>query len=253
MPNLMSNKIRIKRDLARLRRSMDFVSRHPALLKAKPGKLGAQVADIYQNLGLAWEFLGLQCLHWDGFAKSANGAEVCRICGKVKDMDDAWLLLPNRRPKIVGRRLVPTLTKTFPSKRKARLLFDSIDFHGARLDVEVQNAYLSSLFGKKRDITIAADRMVRLREGGIECNFDTHTIRLHLPEMKPRNRPPFGAFPWELSRKQLKHFPIILEHDRRGRFVGLTLFRLPRFRSPQVSRAKVRSVNPQTPIPDSPA
>jgi|HubBroStandDraft_1064217.scaffolds.fasta_scaffold205937_1 hypothetical protein len=232
-----TNRLRIKDEMVRLRRSMDFASRHPALLRCGAGKLGTQVADIYQQLGLAWEFLGLQCMHWDGYTKAANGTETCNICGKLKSQDDVWLLLPNKGRKIVGRRLLPNSKRTFPSEKEARLLADSIEFHGAKLKVEVQNAYYSSLFKKKKEITIAADRMVRLREGGIECYFDTYTIHLRLPERGPRNQLPSGAFPWELSRKQLRNFPIILEHDRQGRFVGLTLFReepLPRSR--QVSQ-----------------
>ena len=239
--------------MVRLRRSMDFASQHPALLKYGAGKLGTQVAEIYQQLGLAWEFLGLQCLHWDGFAKAANGTETCKICGKVKSQGDAWLLLPKNGRKIVGRRLLPTSKKTFSSEEKARLLVDSIEFHGAKLGVEVQNAYRSSLFGKERDTTIAADRMVRLREGGIECHLDTHTLHLRLAANEPRDRLPFGAFPWELSKTQLKRFPIILEYDRRGRFVGLTLFRTTRSRSHQTSRATGRSETRQTAAPNSPA
>lgn len=248
-----SNRLKIRDEMVRLRRSMDFASQHPALLKYGAGKLGTQVAEIYQQLGLAWEFLGLQCLHWDGFAKAANGTETCKICGKVKSQGDAWLLLPKNGRKIVGRRLLPTSKKTFSSEEKARLLVDSIEFHGAKLKVEVQNAYRKSLFGKKRDITIAADRMVRLSEGDIECRFDTHTMQLRLLERGPRNRLPFGAFPWELSRKQLKKFPIILEYDHQGRFLGLTLFRQqPRARSRQVSRTNVRPENRQAAATGSP-
>ena len=169
-----------------------------------------------------------------------------KICGKVKSQDDAWLLLPKRGRKIVGRRLLPTSEKTFSSKEKARLLVDSIDFHGAKLKVEVQNAYRSSLLGKKRDFTVAADRMVRIREGGIECNFDTYTLQLRLPRAETRNQPPFGAFPWELTRKQLRKFPIILEFDRRGRFVGLTLIMEPRAEPRRVSHANVRSTSRKT-------
>ena len=240
MAQRQSNKIRIKRQMGWLRRSMDFVSQHPAQMKGGAGKLGSQLADVYQQLGLAWEFLGLQCLHWDGFRDGAEGIKICRICGKVENKDDAWLLLPNNKRKIIGRRLLPSSKETFSSCEKARLLIDSIEFHGAKLKVEVQNAYRSSLFGKKRDITIAADRMVRLREGDIECDLDTHTLRLRLVANEPRDRLPFGAFPWELSKTQLKRFPIILEYDRRGRFVGVTLLRTNRSRSHRTSRATGR-------------
>jgi hypothetical protein len=35
--------------------------------------------------------------------------------------------------------------------------------------------------------------------------------------------PPYGAFVWELPRKLLKNFPVLLEYDKRRRFVGLTI------------------------------
>ena len=232
--------------MARLRRSMDFASKSPSRLKPSVGKLCAPLANIYQQLCLAWEFLGLQCRHWDGFEKAMNGNLICKICGKVKNRNESWLLLPNNGRKFVGHRLLPTSKKTFSSQKKARLLFDSIYFHGAKLKVEVQNAFYSSLFGKKRDITIAADRLVKLSEGEIECDFSTHTIHIGLSEKPPKMPLPYGAFPWELSRKQLKKFPIVLEHDRQGRFVGLTLFRQSCFRSNRVSRAKVNSASRHT-------
>ncbi len=65
-------------------------------------------------------------------------------------------------------------------------------------------------------------------------------MRLRLVANEPRDRLPFGAFPWELSKTQLKRFPIILEYDRRGRFIGLTLLRTNRSRSHQTSRATGR-------------
>jgi hypothetical protein len=54
---------------------------------------------------------------------------------------------------------MPTSDETFPHKRAAVVLSDSIRFHGVQLAVHVQNAYRSKLFG--RNITIASDRIVR--------------------------------------------------------------------------------------------
>ena len=54
----------LKRKLRRLIRSMDFVSRHPALKRAGPE--AERLAEVYQQLGLAWEFLALQCHHRSG-------------------------------------------------------------------------------------------------------------------------------------------------------------------------------------------
>ena len=39
------------------------------------------------------------------------------------------------------------------------------------------------------------------------------------------SEPPFSAFVGELSHKALTRLPVMLEQDRQGRFVGLTIFR----------------------------
>lgn len=229
-------KVRLKRELRRLFRSMDFVSRHPALRKATGRGGGAKLAEVYQQLGLAWEFLGLQCRHWDGYRPVAGGKEACRICGKIKGANERWLLLPREERKVVGRKTVPTSKEVFATKKSARVLADAIDFHGAKLHVEVQNAYRSSLFRRGKDITIAADRIVRLAEDGIECSFDASLVSIELPGHRPKRGLPYSAFPWELPRRRLKAFPVLLEYDRRGRFIGLTIFK-PR-RSPAPRRAR---------------
>jgi len=46
---------------------MDFVSRHPSL-KWDTAE-SQRLSEIYQQLGLAWEFLALQCRHRDGWRK----------------------------------------------------------------------------------------------------------------------------------------------------------------------------------------
>jgi hypothetical protein len=224
-------RVRIKRELRRLVRSMDFISRHPALRSDRGRGQGAKLAEVYQQLGLAWEFLGLQCRHWDGYRRVADGKQACRICGKIKGTDEHWLLLPREGRKVVGRKSVPTSGKVFPTRKSARVLVDAIDFHGAKLNVEVQNAYRSSLFRLENDITIAADRMVRLTEDGIECAFDTSLVSIELRERRPKRGLPYSAFLWELPRKKLKAFPVMLEYDRRGRFVGLTIFKPKRSRA----------------------
>ena|SRR5882724_9249802 len=62
-----SPKGQLRRDLHRLLRSMDFVSRHPSL-KWDTAE-SQRLSEIYQQLGLAWEFLALQCRHRDGWRK----------------------------------------------------------------------------------------------------------------------------------------------------------------------------------------
>jgi len=217
-----SPKSRLPSELRRLFRSMDFVSRHPALEKG--GAEGARFAEIYQQLGLAWEFLARKCGHEDGFRKARDGRAKCAICGTFEDAATAPAVLPEQGDKRIGRRLVPDSAETFAKKKAATLLDDAIVFHGAKLRVIVQNAYRSKLLGKM-DVTIAADRMVRLEEGGVECGIDTHTIRLRLSPRKKGEAPPRAGFPWELSRAQLKRFPVLLESGEDGEFAGVTIFK----------------------------
>ena len=171
---------------------MDFVSRHPAL--AKGGAEGARFAEIYQQLGLAWEFLARQCGHEGGFRKTRDGRAKCAICGTFEDAATSLVLLPKQGGKRIGRRLVPDSAETFANKKAATLLDDAIAFHGAKLRVIVQNAYRTKLLGKM-DITIAADRMVWFEEGGVECSLDAHTIRLRMAPRKKGQAPPRAGFP----------------------------------------------------------
>lgn len=84
MANVKTNKERIKEELRQLFRSMDFVSKKFLVDEKAAGKDFQIYFNIYQQLGLAWEFLGQQCKHWDGYKKTREKHEVCKICGKVK-------------------------------------------------------------------------------------------------------------------------------------------------------------------------
>ena len=221
-----SSKSRVKRQMRRLFQSLDFITEQAASARRASTRRAKQFAEVYQDLAMAWEFLALQCKHWEGYRKAASGHAVCRICGKAKGVEELWLLLPRRGLKIVNHRAVPTSRRVFPNKQAALVLSDTVDFHGARLSVEVHNPYQSRLFGE-RPVAVSADRMVKLEEGGLECSCYQRLIRLRLGPREPKAPLPFSAFPWELSRKQLKNFPVCLEYDRRRRFVGLTLFRRP--------------------------
>ena len=208
--------------LRRLFRSMDFVSRHPAL--EKEGAEAERFAEIYQQLGLAWEFLAGQCGHWDGFSKTRGGRTTCKICGTFEDAAEPPVPWPNPGKKRIGKRSVPDSDATFANKKAATLIDDAIDFHGADLGVIVQNAYRTKLLGKM-NITIAADRMVRLTEGGVECSLDTHMVGVRMAPRKKGQAPLRAAFPWELSRERLKRFPVLLECDEDGKFAGVTIFK----------------------------
>lgn len=217
-----SDRPALKRELRRLWRSMDFVSRHPAL-NDEGNRDSQRFAELYQQLGMLWEFLGLHCRHWDGYRRNHSGTMLCRICGKVKGRDEHWVLLPRRGNKSIGSKTMPTSDETFPNKRAALALSDSISFHGVQLTVEVQNSYRSRLLD--RDITIASDRIVRFEESGVECMSDTHTLRIRLRARDQKSGLPYSAFPSELPRKLLKGFPILLEYDKHNRFVGVTIFK----------------------------
>jgi hypothetical protein len=80
--NSSSTEATLKRDLRRLFRSMDFVSQHPAL--KREDREAKRFAEIYQQLGLAWEFLAMQCRHRSGWCKSHEGKFVCKVCGLIR-------------------------------------------------------------------------------------------------------------------------------------------------------------------------
>lgn len=76
---------RIKKELRKLFRSMDFVNNKFLNKKNIDKKEFQNFFNIYQQLGLAWEFLGAQCKHWDGY-KVVRDKKTCRICGKIKNV-----------------------------------------------------------------------------------------------------------------------------------------------------------------------
>ena len=221
---MKAGKSSLTREFKRLFRNMSFVSRHPSLSRRSPQ--AERFTEIYQQLGMLWEFLALQCRHAEGWRRLREGKLACKVCGTIQGTPERWLLLPRDGKKIIGRKLFPNSGDAFPDKKAATIVDDTIDFHGARFNVGVHNAYRSRLFqGSKPDITIAADRIVRVEEGDIECWLDTHLAKLTLRKHKRGERPPYGAFLFELSKRALKRFPILIEHDARGALVGITIFR----------------------------
>ncbi len=226
----------LKRDLRRLFRSMDFVSQHPAL--KHDSAEARRFAEIYQQLGLAWEFLALQCRHRGGWRKLRDGKYACKICGQTRGAKEQWLLLPSDEKKIIGRHVMPNSKRTFPNRKAATVVNDTIDFHGAKMNVEVLNPHrCNDRWFRKHDWTIAADRLVRLNEGGVEIRFDLHLISVELRRHKRGEMPPYSHFIWELPRKFLKNFPVMLEFDKRRQFTGLTIFK------PDMQKAKMGKRN----------
>jgi hypothetical protein len=218
----MNKQTQLQRDLRRLLRSMDFVSRHPAL--KRDTKEAQRFAEIYQQLGLAWEFLALQCAHRGGWRKLKEGKSACKVCGLIRGMKEQWLLLPREGKKTVGHRSLPNSMRTFPNRKAGTVVNDTIDFHGAKLNVEVLNLHRSRLF-RSKDILCAAERMVRLEEDGIDIRCDGFSISVEMRKHKRGEMPPYTHFVSELPRKYLKKFPVMLQFDQRRRFTGLVIFK----------------------------
>jgi hypothetical protein len=184
-----------------------------------------QYHAIYQQLCLAWEYLGLQCSHGQGYQKIGDGKEACRICGKLKGIDESFILLPSSGRKRIGRKKRPSSKRVFQNEKAATLVKDSIEFHGAKLSVHVHNAYKSKLLGGSPPITIAADRSVKMRENGVKCSVDQHVIDIRLEKSRRKGRNEYGGFPWEIRKNKLRNFPVILRFDDEYRFLGLTILR----------------------------
>lgn len=233
-----SSAAHLKRELRRLFRSMDFVSRHPALKGEGPE--AARYAEIYQQLGVAWDALAQRCRHREGWRKPRDGKQVCTVCGLVRGVKEPWLTLPRDGKKTIGRRATPDSERVFANRKAAAVVHDTIHFHGAKLNVEVLNPHrCNSRLFRKFNVTIAADRMVRLEESGVDVRLDTHSISVEMRKHKRGEMPPYSHFVWELPRKFLKNFPVMLQFDKQREFTGLVIFR-PMKPQP-VSRGATRS------------
>ena len=201
---------------------MNFVSRHPAI--SRKGAQAERFAEVYQQLGMLWEFLALQCGHTEGWRKTREGAVVCKTCGTARNVTERWLLLPHQGRKIVGRRLFPNSSKTFPSKKAASIVNDRIDFHGVKVVVGVHNAYRSRLMRRDKAVTIASDRIVQIHEDGIEGWFDTDLV-----EIKVRKRAAQNLRPTTLSlsscRSECSNGPAAGRIRWKGKLVGVTISR----------------------------
>jgi len=81
--DMAKSKAQLKTELKQVFRALDFVSKH-LNTRHSPKATQHSYFNVYQSLGIAWDFLGLQCRHWDGFKRNREGKELCRICAKVK-------------------------------------------------------------------------------------------------------------------------------------------------------------------------
>ena len=134
--------------------------------------------------------------------------------------------------KRIGRRAMPNSKRVFLNRKAATVVNDTIVFHGAKLNVEVLNPHRSSSrWFRERDWTIASDRIVRLEEGGIQVRFDSYFVNVEMRKHKLGEMPPYSHFVWELPRKLLKNFPVMLQFDKHRQFTGLIIFRPDRSQS----------------------
>ena len=90
--------------------------------------------------------------------------------------------------------------------------------------MDVHNSYESSVLGK--GIHVAAERIVNVKEEDVECSIDQRVIHISLLNKdRKRGKKRYGGFPWEIKRKDLKHFPVIFDFDEKYRFLGLTVLK----------------------------
>lgn len=214
----------LKKEFKKLFKSMDYVSDN-YLSKRKVTKGDASAFyNIYQQLGLLWEFLSYQCRHWNGYIKKANKF-LCKICGRVKGTKEKYYLLPLKGRKIIGRMIRPGRDK-FEGllKKEAEIVNDTIKFHGAKLNVSVFNGYISKLGRIGKEIKVAADRVVTLEEDGLIIDISKYITGVKI-KASARQRPIYGGFVWELPKRILKKMPIILSYNKNGKLTEIELIR----------------------------
>ena len=129
--------------------------------------------------------------------------------------------------KVIGRHCRPTCRATFPNKKAATIVCDTIKFHGAKLTVDVHNMYRSRLF-RELKMDVAAERSVTLKEDGIECTVDSNFATISLRKRKRGEEPPYGAFIWELPKRALKKFPLLIEYTKNGELAEVSVLRSSR-------------------------
>src|SRR5438128_8795969 len=137
----------LKRGLRRIFRSMDFVWRHAPLKRG--GTEAKRFAEIYQQLGLAWEYLALQCRHRGGWRKLRDGKFACKVCGLIRGAKEQWLLVPREGKKTIGRRALPNSilirdSRSSSLRRKLRCFRAGRSVNKSFQSVEVRISFSSS-------------------------------------------------------------------------------------------------------------
>ena len=107
------------------------------MAKGRQRRHGIHISTSTKVLALPWEFLGLQCQHWNGYKRIKDGKLVCCICGTIKSVRERYFLLTANGTKTLGERTKPSSKKIFASKIKAQVGHDRVLFHGASVEVDV--------------------------------------------------------------------------------------------------------------------
>ena len=131
---------------------------------------------------------------------------------------------PSTSSRVIGHKARPNSRKTFRNKKAATIVRDTIKFHGAKVTVDVHNMYRSQLF-RELEIDVADDRSVTLKEDEIQCSVDSNFARVTLRKRKRGEQPPFGAFIWELPKRLLKKFPLLIEYTDDGELAEVSVLR----------------------------
>ena len=203
---------------------MDYIADNYLSPKGITSKKADAFYAIYQQLGLLWELLGSQCKHRDGYRKQDHKL-LCKICGKMKEAKESYYLLPATGEKVIGRMVKPREDKFRRiSKKQAEILNDTIKFHGARLHVSVFNGYTDKWDKIGKEINVAADRMVILKEDRLIFEASKYIASMRIESVK-KQKPIYGGFVWELPKRILKRMPIILSCDRYGKLVEIELLK----------------------------
>jgi len=95
---------------------------------------------------------------------------------------------------------------------------------GAKLHVSVFNGYTSKWDKIGKEINVAADRMVILKEDRLIFEASKYIASLRIKSVK-KQKPIYGGFVWELPKRILKRMPIILSYDRYGKLVEIELLK----------------------------
>lgn len=106
------------------------------------------------------------------------------------------------------------------SKKEAEVVNDTIKFHGVKLNVSVFNGYISKSDKIDKEINIAADRIVSLKENRVVVEISRYIASMKI-NGREKQRPIYGGFLWELPKKILKRMPIILSYNKYGKLVEI--------------------------------